>query len=404
MPTIADMMEVADLFQVDNFRIELAHCTAVRNRNSKCRKCADICIENAITVENNSVTIDGGKCVNCGACVAVCPTNCIAPLNPTVQKLEAGAVKTANASKTACLACARKAAKHEADPDLFFEVPCLAHVSEYGLLDIAAADVADIALVDGCCETCKYGKANDAINTTVHEAEKLIECVDGSVKITRSSEFPPHLAGTFKRNVRGSDRRGLMRQTGQYFATVAGKVADKTVQEKLGIGSDANQPFDLKSRLKVGLGGKMPTFVPEANMQLLDNMLALSQRGGSLDSDSSVNTATSPVHADTLETRRFGNVSINPDECSGCGMCVLFCPTAALKYAQYDEPDDPDMRYLEFQVADCTQCNMCKDVCLRGCIDVSGEVDTAELFDFEPRLLAIPRPQDKLDYFKRQRR
>ena len=78
-------------------------------------------------------------------------------------------------------------------------------------------------------------------------------------------------------------------------------------------------------------------------------------------------------------------------------MCVLFCPTEALKYAKYDEPADEERMYLEFQAADCTQCMLCKDVCLRSCIEVDRHVSLAELFDFEPRLVEIARPENRTD-------
>ena len=71
----------------------------------------------------------------------------------------------------------------------------------------------------------------------------------------------------------------------------------------------------------------------------------------------------------------------------------MFCPTEALRFAEYDEPDNPDNRYLEFHASDCTQCMLCKDVCLRYCLEVDPKVSVEELFDFEPRLIEIPKPK-----------
>ncbi|MEG1097639.1 MAG: 4Fe-4S ferredoxin, partial [Raoultibacter sp.] len=47
---------------------------------------------------------------------------------------------------------------------------------------------------------------------------------------------------------------------------------------------------------------------------------------------------------------------------------------------------------LEFSLADCVQCNACADICLKKCLVVSPSIKTAELLDFEPRLIALPKP------------
>lgn len=41
-----------------------------------CGACADVCPQDAITVDDIAV-IDAGKCVDCGACVDECPAGAI---------------------------------------------------------------------------------------------------------------------------------------------------------------------------------------------------------------------------------------------------------------------------------------------------------------------------------------
>lgn len=41
-----------------------------------CGACADVCPENAITVDDIAV-IDADKCVECGACIDECPSDAI---------------------------------------------------------------------------------------------------------------------------------------------------------------------------------------------------------------------------------------------------------------------------------------------------------------------------------------
>ncbi|WP_165062473.1 4Fe-4S binding protein [Adlercreutzia sp. ZJ154] len=398
MPALSDVMEYAELFTVAPLVIDQDHCVAVRNRNARCRQCRDICFVSAITIENNEISVDGGACVNCGACLGVCPTSCISATEPAHSEVVEAALQAAVRAKgVTCIACARKAARHDADPELFAQVPCLAHITEGLLADIAAAGARDIALVDGNCATCKYGAADAAIKCTLDNALKLFETLDAPIIVTRLQEFPPEFANTFKRDIRGADRRGLMAQTGRYLRTVANNVAQKTLEEKLG--SAKSKPRTLKDRLGAGKSGKMPTFPADENMHLIDCLLKV----GNPEKIANLTEGKAAWHEDAaLNTRHFGSVTIDSEKCSGCGLCVLFCPTEALKYGEFDKPDNPDMRYLEFQAADCTQCSMCVDVCLRDCIEVTPNVSMREVLDFEPRLIEIPRPKDRLPLFNKK--
>lgn len=42
-----------------------------------CQRCVKACIADAITMDNNVAVIDPDKCINCGECYRVCPTNSI---------------------------------------------------------------------------------------------------------------------------------------------------------------------------------------------------------------------------------------------------------------------------------------------------------------------------------------
>ena len=98
----------------------------------------------------------------------------------------------------------------------------------------------------------------------------------------------------------------------------------------------------------------------------------------------------------------FGDIAIDVEKCSGCGMCVMFCPTDALRKAVDRHPDE-GKAYLEFQVSDCGQCNLCADACLKKCIEIVPVVSMEELFDFEPRLVEISAAKKGNKLFNRNK-
>lgn len=392
MPSVADVMSYADYLRVSPVIINEDHCVAVRNRNATCRQCAEACLADAITVDRNEATVDATACVNCGVCASLCPTFAISLEDPTRAETLASALKASDRASGMCVvACGRAAAWHEADVERFAEVPCLGHVSDGLLVDIASAGLDDIVLVDGGCATCKFGAASPYIDGSVDTAADLLEAAGAEVVITRASEFPAEVKVSKGQSaIRGEDRRGLLFKTGGYVKRVAGNVAQKTLEDKLG---GAQKPRTLKDRLSAGKSGRMPTFEPQGNFRLIEGM----ERAGA-------DAEALAVSDEPLSTRRFGHITIDAEACSGCGLCVLFCPTAALSHAEFDVPKREDRKYLEFSAELCTQCGMCRDVCIRRCLDLDGHVRVKDVFDLEPALIEIARPKERTSLFDLKKR
>lgn len=425
MPTINEMMEMAELLRSKSVVAIEDHCVAVRNRNSSCRRCAEACMAGAISIAKNELTIDAGACVACGVCIGVCPTAALVSLDPMDEDLAvavASAVKQADGGM-AVVSCARMASKQLGDPDKYAVVPCLGRIEESFLVSLAAHGVEDIVLVDGDCSTCKYGKASSFADVTIDAAIDLLETVGAEAIITRASEFPPEVLAKDALQVRGAARRGFFSQATGYAKNVTMTVAEKAVADALHQ-NQQQKLHTLRDRLGAGKSGKMPTFTADRNMRIMDALCQIGERLGTFDalmvpeeegaavaesaahdagaeSAAPADAGVSPTEPSTISTRHFGVVSIDPEPCSGCGMCVMFCPTEALKYSTLEEPANEEMRYLEFQAADCTQCGLCVDVCLRKCLTLSSEVPVRELFDFEPRLIEIPRPKKPAKLFSR---
>lgn len=370
MPNLIDIVEVAQALESKAVFLAPDRCVAVRNRHSSCTKCSDACPTGAVGAAENVLALDSELCVACGACTTVCPVEALIPLQPLDEDLASAVADAVVATEgTAAFACARIASKRIGDPTKYAEVPCLARMEESVLLGLAARGVSDIVLVDGTCTTCKFRANVPGIDATVASANSLLAAQGSDVRIRRASAFPDALLLQDTRSLLGESRRGFFTQA----KDVAKDAAEKTVEVAFIKKGDAAGP-SLRERLRMSDAGTLPQFNPTRRMHALD---AMDQLGPSVVLE--------------IDTRLFGSVHVDGEACSSCGMCAVFCPTGALAKSDL-KPADGEGSFLEFSAADCVQCNLCADACLKQCLEVSSVVSTDELFDFEPRLIHLPNP------------
>lgn len=416
MPNIADIMEIAEVLETKAILEIPERCVSVRNRNAKCRRCLDACVADAISVGNNKLVVNNKLCVACGACTTMCPTEALMPLRPTDASLHEAAVNSfheagaAHASKSggpkvlpgaagrdesqaaasaaglpALIGCARIAARRIADPHLFAEVPCMARVDVSTLLDIVAAGAPHVLLVDGDCSTCKYHATSEGVDAVVQAANDCLVAMGSEAQVQRVQEFPQHAQLADKHSLLGESRRGFFTSARSWTASAAGKTAQHVVEKNLGV---AVKPKSMREKLGAK-GGSLPQFEPERRITLLNAMDSLG----------------SPVEGSVLDTPLFGSVEINTEKCNSCGMCTVFCPTGALKKSDVKPAEGDGIapvdeegnlvpgNYLEFSAADCVQCNLCADACMKKCLTVKTQVSITQIFDFEPQLLFTPKPK-----------
>ena len=364
MPTVNDIVAVAEALKKKSIAVMRDRCAAVRHRRSSCRKCVEVCPSAAIDVGGNEVTVDAGACVSCGACAGICPTEAFVSIDPTDSDLSGAAVSAMMAADgRAVFACARAASKRRADPSTYVEVPCLPRINEAVMLEAAARGASDILLVDGDCATCKFRDCSRIVDETVSEANNLLATHGSSVEAKRATGFPESLLVEGADSLFGSTRRSFFSDAVGSAKEAAMAAAKVTVTQELGF---EHRDAAIGERLRVGKGGTLPQIRAERHEAAINALDALG----------------SPV-VEYLESRLFGSVVIDAETCNSCGMCVTFCPTGALRRDGSGKPGDR-LRYIEFQACDCVQCGLCVDVCWKGAVTLSSRVDTNQLFDFEP--------------------
>lgn len=370
MPNLKDIVDVAQALESKAVRVVADRCVVVRNRHAACRRCIKACPADAITVRNNQLTLDNHACVSCGACTVVCPVEALVPLDPSDADLATEAARSAGAlDGCAVIACARIASRDLGDPSKYATVPCMARVDEGVLVELAAAGVDRIVLVDGTCRTCKFRDTEAGVDEMVEQARRLIAAMGGTTEVVRANEFPAEALLEDRSSLYGQERRGFFSRSTRRAREASVKTAEVMVFKEF----EQRMP-SLKERLGVTAAGAMPWLVAQRRERLMDS---LDQMGA-------------PVEK-AIDSRQFGTVAIDGEQCSACGMCAVFCPTGALKKSD-EQPDDGVGSYLEFQAFDCVNCRMCADVCMKKCLTVDTGVSSDELFDFEPRMIHLPDP------------
>lgn len=375
MPSIDDIVQVAEALEKSPIIVVRDRCIAVRNRNASCRRCVEACPADAISVQANDVKLLGADCIACGACVAACPTEALAPTQPTDAELRSAAVASIQGNDgRAVVACARIAAKRQVPSDRFAEVPCLPRVSETLVVDLVAQGADEVVLVDGNCATCKHGICVPAIDDAVHRADVLLATHGSDVRVTRRTGFPDDMRADDAQVRYGSTRRGFFSDAAAAAKETAKAAAKTTIESELGYKLGE---LSIGERLRVTQEGTLPQLrMPshEAAINALD-VIGIPESGA-------------------IESRLFGSVAIDTKKCNACGMCAVFCPTGALSRNPADKPSDP-IRFFEFSASDCVQCGVCVDVCWKGALTLSTSVEATELYDFEPRTFKLPKAKKK---------
>lgn len=437
MPTLVDVVEIAEALGTKAVFPVKDRCIAVRNRHSSCHKCSEACPAGAVHAEKNKLEFDAAACMSCGACTTACPVEALVPLIPDDETLaRAVRIVVEETGGVAVFACARIASKGLGDPAKYAEVPCMARIEESLLVELASEGVRDIVLVDGVCKTCKYRSCVPRFDEVVRTAAKLVSVQGGQVRISRTSEFPACALVENKWELLSESRRGFFSSMG----TRAADAATETVKYLVGKNPENQVQEKLRDMLRITEDGSLPQFSPERRGRLLDSMYAIGEAAAAADAaaetgeaapasaavavaasadpdtpvdlasaavatpadpavpaESAASTGPAPAPAESarLETRLFGSVEIDEGRCRACTMCTVFCPTGALVKSAI-VPEDGVGSYLEFSASDCVQCNLCADACLNTCLTVHPVVSVDELFDFEPRLIHLPdKPKGK---------
>ena len=317
-------------------------CAHSRNEQVGCQACVDICSAEAIRSDTSrqQIEVNPHLCVGCGACTTVCPTGALSYAYPKAHEQ--------GRKLSTLLSTYRKAGG--SDPVLLLHsqqagqimIEALGRAAQLRVAQGLPAHVIPVPVwhsasvgLDSWLSVLAQGAAQVLILSTGEEAPQYIE--------------------------------GLQAQMDQVQALLHG----------LGYVAPGQAPVqwvraahfsDLDSelqRLTTGVN-RLQAAVPLATFEVTTSKrstleLALAHL---LDHAPVLRRPAAP---DALPLPRegavWGSVNVNADACTLCMSCVSACPASALQ----DNPDAPQLRFVE---KNCVQCGLCVKTCPENALEL----------------------------------
>ena len=310
-------------------------CLRLRHKKSTCRLCRENCPTGAISIDN-SLEIDYSRCPGCGICANLCPTG-VFELTGLSDELLLGRLKGKSNVEFTCSLSAREKAGSS--------VPCLGYLNEAVLTGVIAHGGQAIRLNISQCKNCKFAPGLRAAIKSLRQANRILSLFGLPGKISASAKEPEL-------------REPELYSRRDFFSYLRGETRGKLATAAEAMNSERGMAAKAKVTLEPSL--------PKKRSLLLEHIKKLGE------------PVTGQVKADGLP---FARVEIS-GQCNGCGMCVTFCPTGALK--SYEEGD---RQVIDFSLGHCLACNLCGDICPEGAIVYSTDFNPRDLITDERKIL-----------------
>jgi ferredoxin len=315
------------------FNYKSSICAHSRNKKTGCTQCIDVCSTKAIAPKGDHIEVTPQLCMGCGACTTVCPSGALTYVYPRVADIGAR-IKTllrtyaSAGGRDATILFHDEGAGEKAISRLARLGDGLpAHVIPVSLHHPSAAGL------DVWLGAFAYGAAG--------------------VSVLLTEDIAPQYSNALKAQADVANT---------VLAALGYQDAKVTIVEHLG--AINHSPSGLP--LEWGEIGSRGLAVREAATFNLAN-----EKRGTLDAvfQHLLKHAPTPKAVIALSKGApYGDIKVNADKCTMCLACVGACPEGALA----DNPEKPQLRFIESK---CVQCGLCEKTCPEAAISLVPQLD-----------------------------
>ena len=313
--------------QLTEITVASDRCVDVSCKTKKiCSICQDNCTVDAINI-GERVEIDWNKCIKCGICASVCPTEVFkiqAPSDNKILRSIAGSSKDENI----IIECdfVNKAfqgkEKRPRTSGRKIIVHCIGRFSETFLL-LSTLSGGDKVEYVGCTSDCSFSIGKEVIDKMWWRTENLFKIFEK--KPIENKEY------IHSNNKDQSGRRKLLRETG--FQTIELLLSQK--DQSTGLSNINIKTPPQRAELLQLIGMYSPPTI------LIDR-----------------------------KEMPFSNIKLSPEKCRLSGICASVCPTDALQFLENYQGKE-----LSFKMGLCVGCEACVYICPEEALEINKEID-----------------------------
>jgi len=302
-------------------------CLRSCHKKSRCRLCSERCPAGAISL-GESPRIDHSLCSGCGVCVNLCPTDVFHLRDLPYEFLLAQVKKGEVAEFTCSLSASNESS---------LKVPCLGYLNEAVFVGAINYGAQAVKLNVARCKGCEHAPGLRVAVESMKRANRIMALFGLPRRVIASAR------SLGDNHSFGESQLYSRREFLAYFQ-------GKTKRQVATIINDRDSGGETVAAVRATLEPKLPV----KRALLLEHIKKLGK------------PVTDQTGADGLP---FAQVKIS-NGCDGCGMCVTFCPTGALR--SYEEGD---RQVIDFSPGNCLACGLCAEICPQANITYSASVN-----------------------------
>ena len=316
-------------------------CAHSRNETVGCNACVDICSAEAISSDKSrqQIKVNPNLCVGCGACTTVCPTGALTYAYPKAQE-QGSKIKTLLSTYHAVGGKDAVLMLHSQEAGLKV-VEALGRAAQLKLAKGTPANVIPMSLwhtaslgLEVWLTAVAYGAHQVLVLCTHEEAPQYLEGLEAQMAVAQSLLAGLGYEGIHFQIVRAKNGMDL---DASLQANSAAKAQAKWKNQVPAVYAKYAVAPEKRSTLELALD-HLSEHAPSA-LQASNSAIAL--------------PVASPL----------GALKVNADKCTLCLSCVSACPASALQ----DNPDLPQLRFIE---KNCVQCGLCATTCPEDAIEL----------------------------------